>query len=261
MKDFLRFKNKFILRVFLLALVFLGLSAFYLGVVLALPYNSDHASILLEAKSIIDHNFLLKGWTLSTVSDFTTEIPFYIIGILIFGNSDKVIYVVTAVNYALLSLTIIYYCSINQTGQIVFGRLIISVGFLLFIASLLSTWDLLSPVHIVSLTYCLCSLFFLRGGYITINKKSLILSGIFFLLAFVGDTFTIYVWGIPVCIVLFFRSFNVEKRGQCIKLLVTTLFLIAFSQIILHLISLSGGFTVPGIYPPLMSRSGLNGEI
>jgi len=141
MKDFLRFKNKFILRVFLLALVFLGLSAFYLGVVLALPYNSDHASILLEAKSIIDHNFLLKGWTLSTVSDFTTEIPFYIIGILIFGNSDKVIYVVTAVNYALLSLTIIYYCSINQTGQIVFGRLIISVGFLLFIASLLSTWD------------------------------------------------------------------------------------------------------------------------
>jgi hypothetical protein len=247
MKTIFHPKNPILLRVLFFIVAFLVLFAFYLAVALAVPYTSDHASIFLEARSIIANNFLLKGWTLSTVSYFTTEIPFYILGILIFGNTDKVIYLVSAANYALLALLIISYSSITQAGRIVPARLIISTVFSLFIAYLVSTWGFLSPNHAVGFAYCLCSLYFLRAGAAPASKTRLLFSGIFLLLAFTGDTFTIYTWGIPVCLVLFFRSFAKEYRNVCIKLLVITLAAIAIAEGLLHLITASGGFTVPGL--------------
>ena len=247
MENMFESRKPLLWRILFFITAFLILFAFYLAVGLAVPYTSDHASIFLEAKSIIDTNFLLKGWALSTVSYFTTEIPFYILGILIFGNSEKVIYLVSAANYALLVLLIISYCSVTPEGRIVPARVIISTVFSLFIAYLVSTWGFLSPNHAVGFTYCLCSLYFMRAGNPSASNKGLLLSGIFLLLAFTGDTFTVYTWGIPVCIVLFFRSFGRENRRTCIKLLIVTLASIAVSQGLLHLITAGGGFTVPGL--------------
>jgi hypothetical protein len=246
MKNIFHPKNPLLLRILFGIVAFLVLFAFYLAVCLAVPYTSDHASIFLEARSILAGNFLLKGWTLSTVSDFTTEIPFYILGIMLFGNTEKVIYLVSAANYALLALLVIGCASVSQAGRIFPGRLAISTAFSLFIAYLLSTWGFLSPNHVVSLAYCLCSLYFMRAGDAPVSKTRLLLSGIFLLLAFTGDTFTIYIWGIPVCIVLFVRSFGRENRSTCIKLLVVALAAIGLSQGLLRLIALIGGFTVPG---------------
>jgi len=180
MKTIFHPKNPILLRVLFFIVAFLVLFAFYLAVALAVPYTSDHASIFLEARSIIANNFLLKGWTLSTVSYFTTEIPFYILGILIFGNTDKVIYLVSAANYALLALLIISYSSITQAGRIVPARLIISTVFSLFIAYLVSTWGFLSPNHAVGFAYCLCSSIFCGPGLLLPAKPGCCFQGYFY---------------------------------------------------------------------------------
>lgn len=49
--------------------------------------NSDWANLLLEAKDILDGNVLRSGWTLTGISFLTTDIPFFMIGVLIGGVS------------------------------------------------------------------------------------------------------------------------------------------------------------------------------
>ena len=163
MNNILEWKSPFLKKWIIFICLFMIFSIFYLGVVLTQPYTSDHASLLMEDKSIMEGNVLLKGWTLSTVSYYTTEVPFYIIGMLFFGFSDKVIYFVTAINYALLSAILIYLCCVSREAKIKVTRLITSICFLLFLPALLTNWNLLSPNHIVSFAYCLCSIFFLKN--------------------------------------------------------------------------------------------------
>lgn len=258
------------LKILVILGIFCALTVFYLGVSYNVPYTSDNASMLLEAKSIVDGDTFLKGWTLSTVSYYTTEMPFYIIGIWLFGFSEKVIYLVTAINYALLTLTIIYITSTWQPvlpgprgfsltasssgsgsnrndGVISIRTIAISLCLSLFIAALIPTWELHSPVHIVGFTYCLWSIFFLKKIDQPTHLVRLVGWGFLLLLAFFGDNFTIYAWGLPVIIILSVKAFTEKNKSNSIKYLVTIFLSILLSKGILYLISANGGLSIPGV--------------
>ena len=49
------------------------------------PVSSDDATGVLEADAVLRGNVLLRGWTLSNVSFTTTDLPFYIAGVAIYG--------------------------------------------------------------------------------------------------------------------------------------------------------------------------------
>ena len=66
------------LNIFVMFTLIICIFIFYLSIVLTIPYNSDHASILLEAKSIVDGNIFLKGWNLSTVSFIIIKLSCFI---------------------------------------------------------------------------------------------------------------------------------------------------------------------------------------
>ncbi|MBQ6520932.1 MAG: hypothetical protein IJI14_19680 [Anaerolineaceae bacterium] len=47
---------------------------------LRVPLNSDHANQVLQAADILNGNVFLKGWNLTGVSFYLSEIPFYVLG-------------------------------------------------------------------------------------------------------------------------------------------------------------------------------------
>lgn len=53
------------------------------------PSDSDFASLTLEADEMLHGNFFLKGWNLTGATFTFTEIPFYMIGVLVFGVDPK----------------------------------------------------------------------------------------------------------------------------------------------------------------------------
>lgn len=62
---------------------------------LRVPLNSDHANQVLQAADILSGNILLKGWNLTGVSFYLSELPFYIFGTEIAGV-DTYAYLIAA---------------------------------------------------------------------------------------------------------------------------------------------------------------------
>ncbi len=84
------------------------------GVVLYLCYlaisrteqvNSDGASNALQAWAMLHGNPLLRGWTLTDVSFYTTELPEYMIVEAVRGLNADVLHASAAITYTLLVLT------------------------------------------------------------------------------------------------------------------------------------------------------------
>ncbi len=187
--------------------LFLFFSILFLGVFFTISYDSDHASLLLEAKDILDGNIFLKGWDLSSVTFMTTEIPITIAGILIFGYSENVIYFVSAVTYAALIVLLVYYCSVTRSGKVRFDRAVISGSLSILLMSLASVWGLLAPVHIVGFIYCLLLLLILRHAEDRFQLGHAIIFGLLSLLLYFGDTFFIYNFALPLVVAAGFNLF------------------------------------------------------
>ena len=75
-------KNKF---AFLSAVILLAHCVYIYLLYLQVPLNSDHANQILESADILGGNPLLKGWNLTGVSFYLSELPFYVLGTSLFG--------------------------------------------------------------------------------------------------------------------------------------------------------------------------------
>jgi hypothetical protein len=79
-----------------------GLVACYLRLSATCPVGSDGASNALEAWALLHGNWLLRGWTLTDVSFYTTELPEYAAVELARGLNPDVVHTAAAVTYTLL---------------------------------------------------------------------------------------------------------------------------------------------------------------
>jgi hypothetical protein len=86
------------------ALVGLTLWAAYTRFSQTIPTNSDGAGDALQAWAMLHGNWLLKGWTLTDVSFYTTELPQYLLVDLVTGLNGNVIHVAAGMTYALALL-------------------------------------------------------------------------------------------------------------------------------------------------------------
>jgi len=82
------------------ALLFLG----YLRVSWTVAATSDGAAQALQARDMLAGNWLLRGWMLSDVSFYTTELPEYVLVELVRPFGTGVIHVAAAATYTLLVL-------------------------------------------------------------------------------------------------------------------------------------------------------------
>ena len=87
-----------------LLLVGLGLFVLYLRQSLVAPFNSDGASIMLQAQSMLHGNLLLRGWWTADVTFYTTEVPEYALVELFRGLRPDVVHISGALSYTLIVL-------------------------------------------------------------------------------------------------------------------------------------------------------------
>jgi hypothetical protein len=120
----------------------------YLGQSRSLGTDADGASNVLQAWDMLHGNLLLRGWWLSDVSFYTTELPEYMLVELARGLNPGVINLAAAATYTLLLALAALLAKGRATGKAAVGRVLIAAGIMLAPGPVRSAGTLLSsPDH------------------------------------------------------------------------------------------------------------------
>ena len=123
--------------------------AVYLRLAGTRAVNSDGASQALQGWDMLHGNVLLRGWTTTDVSFFTTEVPQYALIDLAHGLSQGVVHIAAAMTYTLVLLCAALVAKGTATGREAAARVAIGVGIMLAPQLASGTNELLSsPDHI-----------------------------------------------------------------------------------------------------------------
>jgi hypothetical protein len=103
----------------------------YLRVSGTQPVSSDGASNALQAWDMLHGNWLLKGWTLSDVSFYTTELPEYVLVEAFRGLGPADVHVSAALTYTLLVVGAGLLAKGSATGREGLVRVLIAAGIMI----------------------------------------------------------------------------------------------------------------------------------
>jgi len=109
----------------------LALFAAYLRQAQAVPLMSDGASNALQAWDLLHGNVLLRSWTLSYVSSYTTEIPQYMLVELAHGLNADAVHIAAALSYTLLVLGAALLARGHASGREGVIRMVVAAGIML----------------------------------------------------------------------------------------------------------------------------------
>ena len=109
----------------------LALFAAYLRQAATVPVMSDGASNVLQAWDLLHGNVLLRGWTMSDVSFYTTEIPQYMLVVLARGVNADVVHIAAAMSYTLLVLGAALLARGHAAGREGAIRMLVAAGIML----------------------------------------------------------------------------------------------------------------------------------
>jgi hypothetical protein len=113
------------------AAVSVGLFLGYLQMSRTAPVNADGASNARQAWEMLHGNLLLRGWTVTDVSFYTTELVQYMLVELIHGYQPDVIHVAAAMTYTLLVVLAAALAKGRATGGQAAARVAVAVALLL----------------------------------------------------------------------------------------------------------------------------------
>jgi len=128
----------------------LGLFILFLRMSRTVPVNSDGAANALQAWSMLHGNPLLRGWQLSDVSFYTTELPEYMLIELARGLTPDVVHVAAAMTYAVVVLLAARLAKGHATGAQGLLRASLAAGIMVGPQHAEITVLMLSPDHVGS---------------------------------------------------------------------------------------------------------------
>jgi hypothetical protein len=114
-----------------LAAAALALFAAYVRQAQGVPVMSDGASNALQGWDLLHGNVLLRGWTMSDVSFYTTEIPQYVLVALAHGLNADVVHLAAAMTYTLLVLGAALLARGHACGREGVIRMLVAAGIML----------------------------------------------------------------------------------------------------------------------------------
>jgi hypothetical protein len=126
----------------------LGLFVLFLRMSRSVPVNSDGASNALQAWAMLHGNPLLRGWQLSDVSFYTTELPQYMLIELARGLNPDVVHVAAAMTYTLVVLLAARLAKGHATGAQGLLRASLAAGIMVAPQHSEVTVLMLSPDHV-----------------------------------------------------------------------------------------------------------------
>jgi hypothetical protein len=109
----------------------IGLYLCYLYVSRTARVSSDGASNALQAWAMLHGNPLLRGWTVTDVSFYTTELPEYMLVEMVRGLNADVLHVAAAISYTLVVLTGAMLARGRATGREGIVRMLIAAGIMI----------------------------------------------------------------------------------------------------------------------------------
>jgi len=114
-----------------LLLAGVGLFTLYLRQSRLAPFNSDGASIILQANSMLHGNPLLSGWWTADVSFYTIELPEYVLAEVFRGLRPDVVHICGALTYTLTVLLAALLARGRARGWAGVARALLAAGLML----------------------------------------------------------------------------------------------------------------------------------
>ncbi|HUZ24426.1 MAG TPA: hypothetical protein VMV07_11760 [Streptosporangiaceae bacterium] len=249
-----------------LAWLTLGIALFtvYLHMSRTIPVNSDGAANALQAWAMLHGNPLLRGWQLSDVSFYTTELPQYAALEALRGLRPDVVHLAGAMTYTLLVLLTAMLAKGRATGRAGLLRAGLAAGIMASPQEVGGVYVLmLSPDHVGSTIPVLLVWILLdrapRRWWVPV------LAGLLLAWALVADSIVLITGVVPLVAVATVRGYQVAvRRGQGLRaawfeVLLAVLALAAAegARLTLRLITSHGGFVVWPVGNQLASFSQL----
>ncbi len=213
--------------------------------------NSDGAANALQAWDMLHGNPLLRGWVLSDVSFYTTELPQYMLVELVRGLNQDVVHVAAAMTYVLAMLLAALLAKGDARGREAVVRVAVAAGIMLAPQLASGTNVLLSsPDHIgTSVPVMVVWLILDRARprwYVPVA------AGILLGWAAVADTLVLFVGALPlalVCAVRVYRAVAIDREPVAAQWYHAALggaavLAAVAAPLVLHTIHAGGGFFV-----------------
>jgi hypothetical protein len=257
-------RRKFFLFLSVTALIFITLIYYQIGIFL--PHNSDDASLLLEAKSILGGNLFLNHWQVAPDNFWTLDLPYYVFFSILYPLNPLLMSLVPSFLYSALLLTagLSTFCQLkNQSFPVKAVGLLITLVLLGALppitASFFADLVLIGPVHICTIWYVILILF-LRIRYTQPPDSSLISLQEFFrhfrnsfmlitllwTLLLIGDPLTLIIGILPMVMTEFLLAWKKQTGWKSfIFSSISILIGIIFSKIFLFIMRNGYGFS-PG---------------
>jgi hypothetical protein len=188
----------------------LVLYACYLHISRSVPATADGASNALQAWAMLHGNPLLRGWMLSDVSFYTTELPQYLVIELVRGLTPDVMHIAGAMTYAFMVLLAARLAKGGATGLDGAARAGLTIAILVAPPQSSVYVLMLEPDHVGSTVPVLLMLLLLdRAG-----RKWFVPPLAFLLIgwALVADQVILYTAALPLAFVALARAYNAAVR-------------------------------------------------
>jgi hypothetical protein len=240
-----------------------GLFCCYARLSATFPGGSDGASNALEAWELLHGNALLRGWTLTDVSFYTTELPEYAAVELARGLNPGALHVAPALTYTLLILLAAFLARGRARGREGWARALIAAG--VMVAPQLGDGVhvlLAQPDHVGTQVLILGTFLVLerapRHWYTPIAVWALLT------VAIVADKITIVDAVVPLVFAgLLHATWTRQPSAHRFELSVAVAAgaALATAQPLLTLISRTGGFTLMPVQTALSAPGGVPGHL
>jgi len=239
----------------------------YLPISRTQPVDSDGAANALQAWDMLHGNLLLRGWRLSDVSFYTTELPQYMLVELVRGLRPDVVHVASAITFTLLVLLAAMLARGRHRGRAGAVRMLLAAGIML--APQLGAGAyvlLLDPDHVGTSVPVLAAWLLLerapRRWYLPVAVSALLAW------ALIADSITVIIGAAPLLAVCGARCYSgIIVRRQPpgarwleLSLMAGAALSVVTAKAVLALIAADGGFQVWPVRTQLASYAALPGH-
>ena len=229
----------------------------YLAQSRSLGTDADGSGNVLQAWDMLHGNLLLRGWWLSDVSFYTTELPEYMLVELARGLNPAVINLAGAATYTLLVVLAALLAKGKATGKAALGRVLVAAGIMLAPGPGFSAATLLSsPDHTGTAVPLLLT--WLAIDRLGDRRYLPWLVGALLTWVEIADQMAIYVGALPVIAISAIRIWRRRgSRRTDAGLLAGAAVSIPLALAGTRLIQLAGGFVVAPVHVDLTTAAQL----
>ncbi|HVB44979.1 MAG TPA: hypothetical protein VNF47_20075 [Streptosporangiaceae bacterium] len=252
-----------VLKASLAAVGILALGVAYLAQARTVPTTSEGGSQALQAWDMLHGNLLLRGWSLSDVSFYTTELPEYMLVEAVHGLDAATVPVAAALSYLLQVLMAGWLARGHAEGREARMRMLVAAGIMLAPSTGPATSLLMSSPDHVGTHVPLLAIYLVLDR---VRPRWWLPVLVTALLAWaqIGDTLVVFEGALPLLAVSAVRM--LRRRGPLagqwydLSLAAGALASVGMAKVAVSLIGQAGGFTVNRLVVAFATPVGIAGE-